>query len=87
MKQPQVIKRTIELLNLQYSNPRATPVVNPFLNKNNNGEDRLEDFHYILAFESLSHLAGYARPDVSMPVHQSSKFRTNPNHFHDNSLK
>ena len=59
LKQPQLMKRIIEILGLKDSNPKATPVVKPLLNKNSNSKDRNEDsFHYRSAIGPLSYLAG-----------------------------
>ena len=58
LKQSQLIKRIIELMGLKDTNPKATLVVKPLLNKNTNGKDRDKNsFHYCLIIESLSYLA------------------------------
>lgn len=88
LKQPQLIKRIIELMKLRDANPKATPVVKPLLNKNTDGKDRDENsFHYRSAIGSLSYLAGCTRPDISMAVHQAAKFSNNPKACHDTAVK
>ena len=56
LNQLQLIKQTIELLNLQCSNPRETPVVKPLLNKNKNDKCRIRHFYCIYSAGSLSYL-------------------------------
>ena len=77
----------IEILKLQDSNPRSTPAVKPLTNNNKNGEDRIGELHCRSDAGSLSCLAGFTRPDVSMPVHQSYKLRIYPKNSYDNAVK
>ena len=72
---------------LQDSNPRKTPAVKPLLIKSNNGKDQIGDFNFRSSVGHLSYLVGWAHPDVSMTVHQASKFSINHKYFHDNSFK
>lgn len=88
MKQPQLIKKIIELLNLTEANPKGTPVVKPLLNKNTDGKERNEDsFHYRSIIGSLSYVAGCTRPDISMAVHQAAKFSNCPKASHGTAVK
>ena len=46
LRQPQLKKKTIEMLGLNDANPKGTPSLKPFLNKNTDGKNRNEDsFH------------------------------------------
>ena len=87
LKQPQLIRRIIELLHLTDANSKPTPVVKPLLSKNVEGKERENDFHYRSAVGSLSYLSGCTRTDVSMAVHQAAKFSSNPRRSHDNAIK
>ena len=58
LKQPQLIRRIVELLHLTDANSKPTPVVKPLLSKNVEGKERENDFHYHSAVGSLSHLSG-----------------------------
>ena len=87
LKQPQLIRRIIELLHLTDANSKPTPVVKPLLSKNVEGKERENDFHYRSAVGSLSYLSGCTRTDVSMAVHQAAKFSSNPRRSHDNAVK
>jgi len=88
LRQPQLIKRIIELLGISDANLKATPVVKPLLNKNTNGKERKDDsFHYRSAIGSLSYLAGCTRSDISMAVHQVAKFSNDPKASHDIAVK
>ena len=88
LKQPQLIKRIIELLRLTDANPKGTPVVKPLLNKNADGKERNEDsFHYRSVVGSLSYVAGCTRPDISMAVHQAAKFSNDPKVSYDTAVK
>ena len=73
------MKRTLDLLGLMEANPRSLSVVKPLLGKSKDGKDRDGDSSRCrLAIRLSQHLAGYARPDFSMAVHQVAKFSTNP---------
>ena len=87
LKQPQLIKWKIEILNLKDSNFRATAVVKPLPNKNSNDKHRIGCFHYRLTVGSLCYLEGCNLPDFSMPVNQADKISTNPKHSQDNEVK
>ena len=75
LKQPQLVKRGIKLLDVKCANPKATPAFNPLLNKNTDKKERNEDiFHKISAIRSLQSLIGCTRPGTSMAARQSTKF-------------
>jgi len=88
LRQLQLTKRIIELLGLRNSNPKATLVVKPLLNKNSNGKDRNDNsFHYRLAVGSLSYLVGCTRSNISIAVHQATKFSNVSKAYHDTAVK
>ena len=69
LNRPQIIKRIVDLLGLNYANHNATPAVKTLLNKNSDEKDRNEDsFYYRSLFGSLSCLDECTRPDVSMAM-------------------
>ena len=88
LKQPQLIKRVIDLIELKGTNPKATTVVKPLLNKNTNRKDRDENsFRYRTIIGSLSYLAGCIRANISIAIHQEAKFSKNPKASYDTAVK
>ena len=88
LRQPQLIKRTIEILSLNDANPKGIPVVKLLLSKNTKGKDRNEDsFHYRLVISSLLYLVGCTQPDISIAVHQAAKFSSNPKACYNTTIK
>ena len=65
LKQPQIMKRTIELLGLMEASPKYVPVDKPSLDKYTNVKDRVgDDFYRRLAIGLLRHLSNCTRPDT-----------------------
>ena len=70
LKQSQLIKRNIELIGLNDTNPKATQIVEILLNKNTNWKDRDKNsFYYHSVIVFLSYLVGCTRLDISIAVH------------------
>ena len=79
LKQPELIKRAIELLALTDSNPRSAPVAKPSLGENIEGKHREEDsFHCRPEMGLFQCLAGCTMSDALMAAHQEAKLSTNP---------
>ena len=88
LKQSQLIKRIIELIDLNDANPKATLVVKPLLNKNTNRKDRDKNsFHYCLIIGFIPYLAGCTRPDISIAAHQVAKFSNNLKASYNTAVK
>ena len=67
LKQPQLIKREIELLELINVNPISVPVAKQLLGKNAEGKDiDGHSFHHRSATGLLQCLTGCTMPDTSM---------------------
>ena len=87
LRQPQLIRRIIELLHLTDPNPKLTLLVKCLLRKNIDGKERENDFHCRSDIGSLSHLSGCTRSAMSMEVHQADAFSSNLRRIHENSVK
>ena len=80
ISQPYLIDRIISLLNLNQdefgyqTNPKATPVGKPVLNKDLAGKPPKEDWNYRTAVGMLTYLQGNSQPEISMSVHQTARF-------------
>ena len=89
ISQPYLIDRIVSLLNLNpdelghRTNPKATPVGKPVLNKDLAGKPRKEDWNYRTAVGMLTYLQGNSRPEISMSVHQTARFCNNPKLSHE----
>ena len=88
LKQPQLIERIIELLDMKDSNPKANPVAKPLLNRNTDVKEINDNsFHHRSAIGSLSWLEGCTRPGTSMAFRQATKFSNYLKAFHDADVK
>ena len=93
ISQPYLIDRIVSLLNLNQddlgyqTNPKATPVGKPVLNKDLAGKPRKEDWNYRTAVGMLTYLQGNSRPEISMSVHQTARFCNDPKLSHEKAIK
>ena len=88
LKQPQLIKRIIELLKLTEANLKETQVVKLLLNKNNDSKEIKKDsFHYRSVVGLLSCVAGCTRLDTLIAVHQAIIFSNNLKVSYDTAVK
>lgn len=93
ISQPYLIDRIVSLLNLNQdelgfqTNPKATPVGKPVLNKDLEGKPRKEEWNYRTAVGMLTYLQGNSRPEISMSVHQTARFCNDPKLSHEKAIK
>jgi hypothetical protein len=93
ISQPYLIDRIVSLLELNQdeqgfrTNPKATPVGKPVLNKDLEGKPRKEDWNYRTAVGMLTYLQANSRPEISMSVHQTARFCNDPKLSHEKAIK
>jgi len=86
MKQPYLIKKIVELLSNDASNPRPTPALREPLGKDECGPERKYDWNYRSIIGMLNYLQGSMRPDISMAVHQCARFTNCPKLSHERAI-
>ena len=89
MSQPQLIDSIIKDLHLQPgSNPKSTPAVTTtLLHKDTDGPDIQPEFHYHRVIGKLNFLEKSTRPDISVSVHQCTRFSESPKKSHAEAVK
>ena len=81
MSQPFLIDRILSLLGLgdnNFDTSTTTPVSKALLHKDMDGKPCKLSWNYCTAVDMMSYLQGHTRPDISMTVHQTSRFCNNP---------
>ena len=87
LRQPYLIDRILKLLEIDDKvNPRNTPVTKPLLHKDKDAANRVRPWNYRAAIGMLNYLQGSTRPDISMAVHQSARFCTDPKITHERAV-
>ena len=89
LMQPQLIDSIIKDLHLQSSaNGRKTPsMTTSLLHKDTDGPEMTPDFHYRSVIGKLNFLEKSTRPDISISVHQCTRFSENPKRSHAEAVK
>ena len=93
ISQPFLIDRIIYFLNIDTNyygmdtNTKLTPVRKPLLHKNLSGKPRKENWNYQTAVGMLTYLQGNIRPEMSMAVHQTVRFRKISMLSHEKAIK
>ena len=85
MSQPSLIDRLLSLLGLgdnEFDTSTTTPVAKGLLHRDMDIKPRKLSWKYCTAVGMMSYLQGHTRPDISMLVHQTSRFCNNPIFFH-----
>ena len=80
MSQPFLIDRLLSLLGLgdnEFDTSTTTPVAKGLFHKDLSGKPCKLSWKYCTAVGMMSYLQGHTRPDISMPVHQTSRFYNN----------
>ena len=87
--QPQLINSIIQDLHLQSrSNLKTTPTfTTKLLHKDTNGPDMAPDFHYRSVIGKLNFLEKSTRPDISVSVHQCTRFTEHLKRSHAEAVK
>ena len=87
--QPFLIDRLLYLLGLgdnEFDTSTTTPVAKGLLHRDLDGKPRKLSWKYRTAVGMMSYLQGHTRPDISMPVHQTSRFCNNPMLCHEKAV-
>lgn len=88
LRQPFLIKRILDKVGLvETTGGRETPIGNPLLHKDCNGAERKMEWHHHSIIGMLSYLQGSMRPDISMVMHQCSRFSNQPMLSHEKAVK
>ena len=89
ISQPYLTDRLIYFLNINVNdhnvetNAKSTPVGKPLLHKDISGKPRKEIWNYCTAVGIMTYLQGNIRPEMSMAVHQNTRFCNNPMILHE----
>ena len=89
LSQPQLIDSIVKDLHLQAnSNPKSTPAVtSTLLHKDTDRPEMLPEFHYHSVIGELNFLEKSTRPDISVSVHQCTRFSESPKRSHAEAVK
>ena len=89
MSQPFLIDRLLYVLGLgenEFDTSTTTPVSKGLLHRDLSGKPRKLSWKYRTAVGMMSYLQVHTRPDISMLVHQTSRFCNNPMLCHEKSV-
>ncbi len=86
MKQPAFIDRIINNCGLKDMRMHDTPA-DEILNRDENGQERKNEFHYRSIIGQLNYLAATTRPEIQFAVHQCARFCENPKMTHEKAVK
>ena len=89
LTQPFLIERILQAaeIDLRMTKDRPVPVVGPLLCRDEEGPDRKHDWNYRTLTGMLGYLQLTSRPDISMAVHQCSRFNNDPKLSHEKTIK
>ena len=89
LTQPQLIDSIIQDLHLQSgSNPKNRPsITTKLLHKDADSPDMTPDFQYRSVIGKLNFLEKLTRPDISVSVHQCTRFTEHPKRSHAEAVK
>ena len=82
-----LIKKFLNLVNMQDCNPSKTPCNVAPLGTNANGPRHNEPWEYASAVGMLMYLAGNAHPEIAFAVHQCARFTHAPRATHSLAVK
>ncbi|MGH7954625.1 MAG: reverse transcriptase domain-containing protein, partial [Gloeomargaritales cyanobacterium] len=87
LTQPFLIQRILEATGMQDSNAKATPATLNPLHKDENGQDRVDNWHYASIIGMLMFLQANTRPDISYAVNQCARFSHFAKGSHEEGVK
>ena len=87
LRQPYLIQRILEELNVEKANHKFTPSLKPLLHRDENGSERKESCNYRSVQGMINYLAGSTRPDIAFSTHQCARFCNNPKHLRETAMK
>ena len=89
MSQPFLIDGILSLLGLgdnEFDTSTTTPVAKGLIHRDMAGKPCKLSWKYRTAVGMMSYLQVHTRPDISMPVHQTSRFCNNPMLCHEKAV-
>jgi hypothetical protein len=86
MKQPAFIERIIASCGLKDARMHDTPA-DVILHRDEDGQERKNEFHYRSVIGQLNYLAATTRPDIQFAVHQCARFCEQPKMSHEKAVK
>jgi hypothetical protein len=86
LKQPAFIERIIKQCNLKDQRMHDTPATD-ILHRDENGQERKNEFHMRSIIGQLNYLAATSRPDIQFAVHQCARFVSDPKMSHEKAVK
>jgi hypothetical protein len=87
LKQPGLIARVINVMELNDSNRKFTPTTTDALGADKNGDPCEEAWSYSSVVGMMMYLASNSRPDIAFAVHQCARFTHAPKASHERALK
>ena len=93
ISQPFLRDRIISFLNIDTNDPgletnsELTPIEKKTLHKDLSGKPHKDNWNCQTAVGMLTYLQGNSRPEISMAIHQTARFRNNPKLLDEKSLK
>ena len=87
LSQPHLITRFLQLLKIDdNSTYQCTPEILPLLHRDEHGESRKHSWSYPKAIGIINYIQTISRPDISMDVHQTSRFSIYPKRSHEKAI-
>ena len=86
VKQPFLIQRILEALNLQDQRMHDTPAID-LLHRDEDGQQRKYNWSYPSLIGMLNYLSGLSRPDILFATHQCARFSKDPKLSHEIAAK
>jgi len=86
MTQPAFIERIIKSSKLRDQRMHDT-LADMVLQRDENGEERKNEFHYCSLIGQLNYLAATTRPEIQFSVHQCAPFSQEPKLCHEKAVK
>jgi len=86
LTQPTFIERIIEQAKLKDARMHDTPA-DQVLNRDAEGQEKKNKFHYRSIVGQLNYLAATTRPEIQFAVHQCARFCENPKMSHKKAVK
>ena len=87
LKQPHLIERILNVTQMNNCHATATPANEKPIGKDEEGEPRIEEWHYGSVIGMLMWLCSNTRPDISYAVHQCARFTHVAKRKHEEAVK
>ena len=87
LRQPFLIDRLVECMELEQANEHDVPAVSLLLHKDLEGVKRVGTWNFRFVVRMLNYIANLTRPDVLFATHQCARFCNDPNKAHKTAIK